>query len=375
MIPLCKPFIDEECISQVVGVLKSGVLSLGPKLKEFEQKFANLIGTKYAIGVNSGTSGLHLCIRALGIRKGDEVITTPFSFVASSNCILYENATPVFVDVEEDSFNLNPEKIEAAITPKTKALVIAHIFGQSCNMTRIMEIAQKHNLKVIEDACESIIATHHEKQVGTFGDVAVFAFYPNKQMTTGEGGMIVTNNSEIHEYCASATNQGRSDNMQWLTHDKLGYNYRLDEMSAALGIAQLDKIYFLIGKRKEIANLYLQELSEIEGLFLPKIQPGNVSTWFVFPIRVKESLRDKLIQKLNDRGVQSKAYFCPCIHLQPFYIRKFNYQKGMFPIAEKLSRETLVLPFFPQLERKQIEEIKTVLKESLAELKNDVEET
>ncbi|MEW5896126.1 MAG: aminotransferase class I/II-fold pyridoxal phosphate-dependent enzyme [Nanoarchaeota archaeon] len=368
-IPLAQPHIAEDDIENVTAVLKSGVLSLGPKIREFEQKFAKTIGTKYAVGVNSGTSGLHLCIRALGLKEGDEVITSPFSFIASANCILYERATPVFVDVEEDTFNIDPDKIEAAITPKTKALLVPHIFGQSCDMTKIMKIAKKHHLKVIEDACESINATHHGRKVGTFGDVAVFAFYPNKQMTTGEGGMIVTDNKEIYEYCKSASNQGRSNDLQWLTHDKLGYNYRLDEMSAALGIAQLNKIDFLIKKRQEVASKYIEELSEIEDIILPKIKPENISTWFVFPLRVKEKIRDKLIQKLNEKGIQSKAYFFPCIHLQPFYKEKFGYQKGTFPIAEKLSKETLIIPFYPALTNEQIKEVKEKIKESLAELK------
>jgi perosamine synthetase len=369
MIPLARPFIIREAISEITKVLESGILSLGPKLKEFEQKFVELIGTKYAVGVNSGTSGLHLCIRALGIKEGDEVITTPFSFIASANCILYEKATPVFVDVEEDTFNINPELIEAAITPKTKAILVAHIFGQSCNMAKIIEIAKKHNLKIIEDACESIDATHHNQKVGTFGDAAVFAFYPNKQMTTGEGGMVVTNNKEIYEYCRSASNQGRSDNMQWLTHDKLGYNYRLDEMSAALGLTQLRRISELIEKRQELAAKYIKELSEIKELILPKIKSENISTWFVFPIRVKAGIRDMLIQKLNEKGVQSKAYFYPCIHLQPFYKEMFDYQEGTFPTAERLSKETFIIPFYPALTDEQILTVKKALQESLSELR------
>jgi len=371
MIPLSKPHITNEEIVEITSVLKSSTLSLGPKLREFEQKFAQLIGTKYAIGVNSGTSGLHLCIRALGIKEDDEVITTPFSFIASANCILYEKATPIFVDVEEDTFNIDPDKIEAAITSKTKAILIVHIFGQSCNMTKITEIAKKHNLKIIEDACESINSTHHEQKVGTFGSVAVFAFYPNKQITTGEGGMIATNNKEIYEYCKSASNQGRSDDLQWLTHDKLGYNYRLDEMSAALGVVQLNKIDFLIKKRQELSVKYMEKLSEINEIILPKIKFGNVSSWFVFPIRVNKDIRDQLIHKLDEKGIQSKAYFFPCIHLQPLYKKLFGYQEGTFPLAEKLSAETLVLPFYSNMESEEIDEVCKKLRSSIEELKVD----
>jgi len=366
-IPLARPYITQDEIEMVTSTLKSGILSLGTKLKEFEELFAQTIGTNHAVAVNSGTSGLHLCIRALGIKEGDEVITSPFSFIASANCILYEKATPVFVDVNENTFNIDPEKIERAITPRTKALLIPHIFGQSCNMTRVMEIAQKHNLKVIEDACESINATHNGKKLGTFGDAAVFAFYPNKQMTTGEGGMIITNNKEIYEYCKSAANQGRSDNMQWLTHDKLGYNYRLDEMSAALGVAQLKKIDLLIGRRQEIVKAYNKELAELPNIILPKEAQGNISSWFVYPVRIKEK-RDMLIQKLIEKGVQSKAYFFPCIHLQPFYRKQFNYWEGSYPIAEKLSRETFILPLYIELTIKEINQVKQALQESLGEL-------
>jgi perosamine synthetase len=368
MIPLAKPFIEEKEIESVTQVLRSGILSLGPKLKEFEEKFANYIGTNHAIGVNSGTSGLHLVLRALGIKEGDEVITTPFSFIASSNCILYEKAKPVFVDVDEDTFNIDPKKIEEAITPNTKAILIVHIFGQSCDMKDILQIARKRNLLIIEDACESIGATYFNQKVGTFGQAAVFAFYPNKQMTTGEGGVIVTNNKEIHDYCKSASNQGRSNNMQWLTHDKLGFNYRLDEMSAALGVCQIDKIEEIIKKRQTLANKYLEELKDISQIKLPQVEFFNKSTWFVFPIRVDSKIRDLLIEKLKDKGVSSKAYFFPCIHLQPFYKEKFGFKKGDFEIAEKLSLETIVLPFHTQLSFEEIKQVKEALIECLKEI-------
>ena len=365
LIPLSQPAIDEEDIAQVVEVLKTGRLSLGPKLKEFEQKFAQMIGTRYGVGVNSGTSGLHLCIRALGLKKDDEVITSSFSFIASANCLLYEQVTPIFVDVEADTCNLDPTQIESAITTKTKAILIPHIFGQSGNMHQIMELAKKHNLKVIEDACESINSTHHDQKVGTFGDVAVFAFYPNKQMTTGEGGMIVTNNKEIYQYCKSASNQGRSDDEQWLTHDRLGYNYRLDELSAALGLSQLNKLDLIIKKRQELANYYMQELADCPEIGLPQIKPENNCTWFVFPIRVKSKIRDGLLKKLNDAGIQSKAYFCPCIHLQPLYKRLFGYQEGLFPVAEKLAQETIALPFYTEMDKGTVNQVCEQLKNIL----------
>jgi len=368
MIPLAKPDISAKEIKGVVDVLESGILSLGQKLKEFEQQFSAVIGTSFAVGVNSGTSGLHLCIKALGIKDGDEVITTPFSFVASANCILYERATPVFVDVEEDTFNINPDLIEKAITPRTKAILIVHVFGQSCDMDKIVEIARKHNLKIIEDACEALFGSYRGRNIGTFGDAAVFAFYPNKQITTGEGGMIVTDNKQIADYCRSAANQGRSSNLQWLTHDIIGYNYRMDEMSSALGLAQLSRIDSISGKRRMIAEHYIRELSSIPGLILPKVYPESQSGWFVFAVRTRAAIRDNVIRKLQEKGIQSKAYFYPCIHLQPAYIQLFGYQEGMFPVAEKLSKETMVLPFYTALEEKDILAVKQALTESMAEL-------
>ncbi len=371
-VQLAKPFISEEDINGVVSVLKSGWLSLGPKLKAFEESFASKIGLKYGVAVNSGTSGLHLCIRALGIGPGDEVISSPFSFVASANCILYEGAKPVFVDVKENDFNLDVEKLEAAITEKTKAIVIPHIFGQSCDMTKLMEIARSKGIYVIEDACESILATHKGKDLGSFGDMAVFAFYPNKQMTTGEGGMIVTDNDELAKLCRSMTNQGRSDNMQWLTHDKLGYNYRMDEMSASLGLTQLSRVNSIISGRRSLALFYNTLFSSlnISGLILPKVDEKNDSSWFVYPIRIPAYIRDEFIRCLGDKGVAAKAYFFPCIHLQPFYKERFGFKEGDFPVAEKLSFETVVIPFHLQMEVADIDHVVNSVKNVLFELLN-----
>lgn len=348
-VPLSKPAIGEEEIKAVTEVLKSGRLSLGPKTEEFERLFAQTVGTKYAVAVNSGTSGLHLAVRALGIKEGDEVITTPFSFIASANCISFEKATPVFVDVDERTFNIDPVRIEEKITPKTKAILIVHVFGQSCDMEKILSLGRKYNLPIIEDACESILATYKGKSVGSFGDVAVFAFYPNKQMTTGEGGMIVTNNKQIYGYCKSAANQGRGNNMQWLTHDKLGYNYRLDEMSAALGVEQLKKLPAFIHIRQAKAARYMELLQHVAGITLPYTDLHCNHTWFVFPVRVEEKIRDKVIAKLNERRIGSKAYFSPAIHLQQFYREAFGYKEGDFPITEKLSKTTLILPFYTDI--------------------------
>lgn len=369
MIPLSKPSIGKEEIKAVIEVLKSGRLSLGQKTVEFEKRFAEIIGTNYAIAVNSGTSGLHLALKSLGIRKYDEVITSPFSFVASANCALFEGAKPVFADVEEDIFNINPAQIKEKINSKTKFILPVHVFGQSCDMDLIIKIAKNNNLKLVEDACESILATYKGKNVGTFGDVAVFAFYPNKQMTTGEGGMIVTNNKRISILCRSYANQGRSEDMQWLTHHRIGYNYRMDEMSATVGVEQIKKLPSFIKKRRALAKLYTDELEHIEGIITPIVRKENKHSWFVFPVRVKEKIRDKLIAKLNNQGIESKAYFDPCIHLQPFYRKKYGYKEGDFPIAEKLSKTTIILPFYEQISEKEVYTIVNSLKTILKRLK------
>lgn len=368
MIPLSKPHITPADIRGVVDVLKSGQLSMGPRTAEFEKRFAARVGTKHAIAVNSGTSGLHLALRACSIGAGDEVITTPFSFVASANCILFEQAKPVFVDVDEDTFNLNPTLVKNAVTPKTKSILPVHIFGQSCAMDELLAIARAHNLKIIEDACEALDAAHHAKKVGTFGDAAVFAFYPNKQMTTGEGGMIVTDDDALAELCLSMRNQGRDvKNTQWLTHHRLGYNYRMTEMSAALGCTQLEKLDYLLKKRTGIVKKYLKKIKKIPGIILPKTAPGNTHTWFVFPVRVADSIsRDKVIDGLRSRGVASKAYFSPCIHLQPFY-QTFGFKEGDFPIAEKLSRTTFILPLHASLTEKDINTVVDALAAAVEE--------
>ena len=367
-IPLSQPYIDQEEIDAVVAVLKSSRLSLGPKLTEFEELFAQLCGVPYGVAVNSGTSGLHLCVKALDIGPGDEVITTPFSFIASANCILYEGATPVFVDVEEETFGLDPNLIESALSEKTKAMVPVHVFGQCCNMSEILRLAQKHNLAVIEDACEAPLARHQGQLSGAMGISSVFAFYPNKQMTTGEGGMILTHDEQQYELFKSYRNQGRGNNMQWLSHDRLGYNYRISELTAALGIVQTKKLPEIIKIRQQKAAFYQEILADIEGITLPKVAPGNEHSWFVFSLRVDASIRDEVLKQLNQRGVQSKAYFFPCIHQQKFYRETFNHPDGAFPVAEKLSREMIILPFFTAITEGQMMQVRDTLKEVLVGL-------
>lgn len=363
-IQIAKPFIDEEDIEGVVEVLKSGWLSLGPKIKEFEKEFAKYAGVKYACAVSSGTAALHLGVKALGLKKGDEVITTPFSFVASSNVLLYEGVKPIFSDIEETTFNMDPSLIEGVITEKTKAILPVHIFGQSVQMDEILRIAKKNNLKILEDACESLGATYKGKMVGVAGDIGTYAFYPNKQMTTGEGGMIVTNSTKLYELCDSMRNQGRTDKGDWLTHERLGYNYRMDEMSASLGITQLKKIDWMIAEKRKIASLYNEMLSEFEGIEILRIGPNRTHSYFVYVIRVKNKMRNKLVENLNKEGIQTKPYL-PVIHLQPFMREMFGYKEGDFPVAERISGETLALPFYIGLSKDDVEYIRNKTKEIL----------
>ena len=357
--PVSKPYITKEDVEAVVGVLKTGQLSLGPKHIEFEKLFAKKIGTKFAVAVSSGTAGLHLAVLAAGIGPGDEVITSPFSFVASANCILYVGAKPVFVDVDSATGNIDPKKIEERITKKTKAVLVIHIFGQSADMDPILKIAKKYKLKIIEDACESVMAEYKGKRVGTFGESAVFAFYPNKQMTTGEGGMITTNSEKTYKMCKSLANQGRSDNMQWLDHQYLGYNYRLDETSAALGLTQLKKLDFMISKRRQVAGWYNKFLKKYSSLVVtPKIALGNTHTWFVYVVRIINNrvIRDKVIKRLAQKGISSKPYL-PSIHLFDFYKKRFGYKAGAYPISEKISKTSLALPIYIGLKKDDVKYI------------------
>lgn len=354
--PLAKPSITTAEEKAVVEVLRSGVLSLGPKTKEFERAFAKKAGAKYACAVSSGTAGLHLALLAAGIGKGDEVITSPFSFIASANAIMYVGGCPVFVDIAPDTYNMDAEKIEAAITKKTKAILVVHMFGQAAEMGPIMRIAKKHKLKIIEDACESIGATYCGKKAGTFGESAVFAFYPNKQMTTGEGGMIVTDSKRVYELCCSLRNQGRKEDMQWLDHERLGYNYRMDEMSAALGVAQLKRLNMFIAERRKIAQWYYAYLLKHQDVIqIPATDPKNTHTWFVYVVRLLRASvhRGAIMERLAKKGIATKPYV-PSIHLFDFYRKTFKYKKGDYPVSESVSAASLALPFYVDLKKKDI---------------------
>ena len=371
-IPLSKPDITDLEKKAVAEVLETSFLSLAEKYKEFEKIMAEFAGVKYAVAVNSGTSGLHLIIRALGIGDLDEVITTPFSFIASANCILFEKAKPVFADIDENTFNIDVNKIEEKITKKTKAILAVDVFSQPAEWQELKKIAKKHNLFLIEDSAEALGSEYKGKKCGSFGDAAIFAFYPNKQITTGEGGMILTDNKKIYELCQSMANQGRKiENGKWLEHVQLGYNYRLDEMSCAMGISQMKRIKEILAKRAKVAELYNSKLKNIAELEVPYIKLENKLSWFVYVVKLAENMaekkRDMIIKKMGERGIQCGNYF-QAIHLQPLYKEKFNYKAGAFPVAENISKRTLALPFYNNLTEKEIDFTVKNLKEIIADV-------
>lgn len=364
-VPLSSPDIGPEERELVNCVLDSGVLSIGPLVENFEQTITDYLGVDHAIAVSSGTAGLHLAVRALGIGEGDEVITTPFSFVASSNCILYERARPVFADIEPDTLNIDPAQVESLVTQNTKAILPVHVFGHPADMDALNDIAARHGLAMIEDACEAIGSLCNGKKAGTMGDAGVFAFYPNKQITTGEGGVIATNNRALADLCRSMRNQGRSMADLWLHHDRLGYNYRLDELSAALGVAQMKRLDAILARREVVARSYHAKLGKLKGVMLPRVRPEVRVSWFVYVIRLEQGInRDRVMHYLRDNDVDCRPYFTP-IHLQPFYRQLYHYQEGCYPNSESAASSTLALPFFNQLTEQQVDYVSQVLGEAL----------
>lgn len=371
-IPLSSPYLTLTDKQFVLKVLDSSQLSLGPLLETFEREIARYTQTRFAVAVNSGTSALHLCIKALHIGQGDEVITSPFSFIASANCMLYESATPVFVDIDPATLNIDVNKIPQKITRKTKAILPVHIFGLPCDMPAIQTIADHYHLKIIEDACEAIGATcstrtpnsQNQRKVGGIGNCGAFGFYPNKQMTTGEGGVIVTSDRDIASTCRSLRNQGRSDNPVWLKHEQLGYNYRLSELNCALGLAQLLKIERILTMREKVAGWYNERLKSLGDIILPGSQPYCRRSWFVYVIRLQSRFskidRDKILHQLQLEGIECRSYFPP-IHLQPFYVNMFGYKHGDFPITEHIAECTIALPFFTGMSEEQVDRVCTVL--------------
>ncbi|HEY3313426.1 MAG TPA: DegT/DnrJ/EryC1/StrS family aminotransferase [Anaerolineales bacterium] len=388
-IPMSSPDLTAAERQAVMEVINTPILSLGPKVPEFERAFCEYTGAKHAVAVNSGTAGLHLCVRAAGIGSGDLVITTPFSFVASTNTLLFENAVPVFVDVDPRTGNIDPELVSQAARDlieggraaekwlprdwpgkagrkagKLKAIVPVDVFGQPAGHDPINAVAREHGLTVIEDSCEALGATYQGKKAGTFGDFGIFAFYPNKQMTTGEGGLVITNDDKAAALMRALRNQGRAPGDTWLSHTYLGYNYRLDEMSAALGLAQMNRLEELLTKREIVAGWYAEGLEGIPGIEIPQVVPETTRmSWFVYVIRLAAGIdRAELAKRLEARGVPIRPYFLP-IHLQPYMQERFGYISGDYPVTEDLGTRGVAIPFSGVMTREQVEYVCDVLEQ------------
>ena len=366
VISLARPDITEAEIDAVNRVLRTPVLAMGPETDAFEKGFAAYTGVKDAAAVSSGTAALHLIFAALGLGLGNEVLTTPFSFVASANAILFVGAKPVFADIDPETLNLDPERVKTAVTGKTRAILAVHIFGLVSDMRALCDIAEGSNLIIVEDACEAIGAMLGERKAGAWGQAAAFGFYPNKQITTGEGGMVVSDDAALMELVRSMRNQGRSANAGWLEHVRLGYNYRMPEISAALGRAQLARMDEILENRRKIACGYealLADVDEVRPLG-PADDPRR--SWFVYVVRLDEKIdRDRVMEELTRRGIQSRAYFPP-IHLMEHYRRDFGFGEGDFPVTEAVSKTTLALPFHTALTGEDLAYVAKVLKEAIA---------
>jgi dTDP-4-amino-4,6-dideoxygalactose transaminase len=386
-VPLSSPDLTEAERQAVLAVLNTPHLSMGPHILAFEEAFQRYTGLRHAIAVNSGTAGLHLCVLASGIGVNDWVVTTPFSFVASANVLLYERATPVFVDVDPQTGNIDPHEVAQAARDlragglaarrwlprkgavehgSLKAILAVDVFGQPADYTALRHVADMYKIRLIEDSCESLGAEYKGEKAGTLGDYGVFAFYPNKQITTGEGGLVVTNDDTAANAIRALRNQGRAPGDTWLEHTYLGYNYRLDEMSAALGEVQMSRLEDLLQSRERVAGWYQERLSRLSNIEAPHLAPGTTRvSWFVYVIRVAPGLnRDTLIQRLGQRGIPARPYFAP-IHLQPYMVERFGYRKGDFPVTEDLGARGLALPFSGKLSEEQVEQVCEILEECL----------
>jgi perosamine synthetase len=368
VIPLARPVIGPQEEQAVLEVLRSRQLSLGPRLSEFEQGFAARVGAPLASAVSSGTAGLHLALRAVGVGEGDEVVTSPFSFVASANAALYERARPVFADIDPVTLNLDPDAAAAAVGERTRALLPVHIFGYPADLPAFERLADRHGLAIVEDACEALGAVHADGvAVGGRGHPAVFGFYANKQLTTGEGGMVTLADPALKQRIDSERNQGRAPDMGWLDHDRLGFNYRLSDIACALGLAQLSRLDQMLADRARVAALYREGLTAIDGLELPCLdRDGDTRGWFVFVVQLPRGVdRDATVRALAGEGIQSKPYL-PAIHLMSFYRELFGHREGQFPVCEDVAVRSLALPFFPEMSSGEVERVAEALAGALA---------
>jgi dTDP-4-amino-4,6-dideoxygalactose transaminase len=365
-VPLSGPYLDEREEELVLEVMRSGRLSLGPMVARFEEAFAAKVGAPYAAAVSSGTAGLHLLCVAAGVGVGDEVITSPYSFAASANCFVYEGGVPVFADIDARTLDLDPAAVEAAITPRTKAIVAVDIYGYPCELDEIRTIADRHGLTVIGDTCEALGARYKGAPLGSHGVSSVFAFYPNKQITTGEGGVVTTHSEEEWRLLRSLRNQGRGDDGGWLEHVRLGYNYRLDDIGAAIGIGQLEKLEEILALRGRVAARYGELLAGIDGVELPCADDADHErSWFVYVVKLPDNeTRERVIARFERERIGFNRYL-PSIHLQPYMRERYGFREGMFPVSEDASSRTLALPFFTALERDAQEHVAEVLAAAL----------
>jgi dTDP-4-amino-4,6-dideoxygalactose transaminase len=359
VVPLASPVLGRDEEERVLAVMRSGQLSLGPLVDEFERAFAARLGAAHASAVSSGTAGLHLALRAVGVSDGDEVVTSPFSFVASANVVIYERARPVFADIDPVTLNLDPHAAAAVVSDRTTALLPVHIFGYPADLPAFEDLG----VPIVEDACEALGAVHADGvAVGARGHCAVFGFYPNKQLTTGEGGMVTVGDAATKERIDSERNQGRAPDLGWLDHDRLGFNYRLSDIACAIGLAQLERLDGLLAARARAASLYRSQLADVEGLELPCPDAGGDRRgWFVFVVQLPRGIdRDETVRALVSRGIQSKPYL-PAIHLMSFYRERFGYRGGEFPVCEDAASRSIALPFFPQITEGQIARVAEAL--------------
>jgi perosamine synthetase len=366
-VPLSSPWLDEREEQLVLEVLRSGRLSLGPTIDRFEEAFAEAVGAPYAAAVSSGTAGLHLLCLAAGVEPGDEVVTSPYSFVASANCAIYVGATPVFADIDCRTLNLDPRAVEAAITERTRAVVAVDIYGYPCELEELRSLCDRRGVALIDDACEALGARYRGAPVGSHGVSSVFAFYPNKQVTTGEGGMVTTHSEEEWRLLRSLRNQGRADSGGWLDHARLGFNYRLDDVRAAIGIRQLEKLDEILAARSAVAERYAQLLEGIDGVELPCADDADhARSWFVYVVALPvEADREAVIGELESRGVQTARYL-PCIHLQSYMRERYGFSEGLCPVAEEMSARTLALPFHARLDEDDQAYVVDALRDALA---------
>ncbi|HXV77654.1 MAG TPA: DegT/DnrJ/EryC1/StrS family aminotransferase [Candidatus Polarisedimenticolaceae bacterium] len=364
-IPMSSPDVDESDVLAVAEVVRSGRHALGPRTVEFEERLAAYVGASHAVAVSSGTAALHLIVRALGLGPGDEVLMPSFTFAATANAVLYEGATPVFVDIDPETYNLDPDELARKATRNTRAVMAVDVFGHPAEWAAIEEFGRSRGIPLIDDSCEALGAEYRGVRIGRFGTAAAFAFYPNKQISTGEGGIIVTDDQCLARQARSLRNQGRGEMGAWLEHERLGYNYRMDEMSAALGLSQLNRIETFLGKRQRVADWYGSRLAGYDRVRAPRVRDHVRMSWFVYVVTLAEGLeREPVMRRIERRGIPVRGYFSP-LHRQPYITERFGSSDGSLPVTESIARRTIALPFHNNLGQEEVSTVVTALVEAV----------